>query len=85
MVLTANMSNIKSVRGVYLLIAILLSQACAAGNFEIANMLTYAAEQVLGRKGVLEVMVESICNGLIIHFECSHLRISEDCSFIIFR
>ena len=48
-------------------------------------MLTYAAEQVLGRKGVLEVMVESICNGLIIHFECSHLRISEDCSFIIFR
>ena len=30
-------------------------QACAAGNFDITNMLTYAAEQVLGPKGVLEV------------------------------
>ena len=36
-------------------------------------MVTYAAEQVLGRKGVLEVMVECLCNGLILRFECSHL------------
>ena len=33
----------------------ILFQACAAGNFDITNMLTYAAEQVLGPKGVLEV------------------------------
>ena len=34
-------------------------KACAAGDFEIASMLTCAAEQVLGRKGVLEVISQN--------------------------
>ena len=60
MVSTASMSILKVFESSIYKPFINFFQACASGNFEITNMLTYAAEQVLGRKGVLEVMVECL-------------------------
>ena len=42
-----------------ILMSLINLKACAAGDFEIASMLTCAAEQVLGRKGVLEVISQN--------------------------